>query len=133
MIISTVGRRHRSRVKELAARVIDVTPGSGDAEFSFTFDLWEAYRLRSRYQDWDTLFELAMWQNAIRHPANWLLMQNSPNIVLMDREPHACGGKETARAQTAIAMYKVLRAMGRKVQLGFEYSSEESKRSRAYA
>lgn len=127
MIISTVGRRHRSRVKELAARVIDVTPGAGDPEFSFSFDLWEAYRLRGRYEDWDTLFELAMWENAIRYPTNWLLMQNSPNVVLIDKEPFACGGSDTARAQTAIAMYKVLKVMGRKVQLGFEYSDERKR------
>jgi hypothetical protein len=127
MIISTVSRRNRSRVKDLGARVIDVTPGAGDSEFCFSFELWEQYRAQcGSYQaqkEWDVMFELAMWEKSLKYPNNWLLMLNSPNVVLMCSNPRANDGRETPRAQTALAMYRVLKIMGyRKTTLGYEYS-----------
>jgi hypothetical protein len=130
MIISTVGRRVRSRVKDLGARCIDVSPGTGEPEFTFSHELWEAYRLRSRFDSvftWEDLLELAMWELSIRFPINWLKLMHSQHIVLIDKEPFALEGKETARAQTAIALYKVLKRKGYKVEIGHEYADERKR------
>ena len=128
MIISTVSRRVRGRVKELAARCIDVTPGVGETEFSLPYDLWHSFEVRTRFtDDWDDLFELAMWQLSIKYPINWLKMLQSSHIVLIDKEPYALGGKDTARAKTALALYKVLKQKGFKVQLGYEYADERKR------
>ena len=126
MNISTVFRKQRARLSGLGARIVDVTPGAGAPECSFSLKLWNQFEQAMVGaavvpDEWWVTFELAMWELALRHPVGWLMLLQSDEMVFVDNRPYA--SQTHPRVITALMFARVAQTMGYSVGIDGEYST----------
>lgn len=126
--ISTVFHRDRGRLAGMAARTVDVNPGSGEIEFTFDLDIWERYRFALQgsgthhdVQDAWVMMELYLWQKALKYPVAWMMLMQSTALAFTDH--HRYGDQGHPRVVTAVLIYRILRRLGYDVALDAEYST----------